>query len=101
MLRDFEEAHIVDCRGKPQIAGATERCIKIFHYSELADGNTRGVLEIDPFPLAGATTFRLSGRKVPERRFESDADLAVELASARWQEWTACRRWASEPNRAL
>ena len=44
-----------------------------------------GTLELDPFPLAGATTFPMRYREVPARRFTSDSDAAVELASARWQ----------------
>ncbi len=42
-------------------------------------------LEIDPFPLVGATTFRAACRYIPDRRYVSDTDLAVELASARWR----------------
>lgn len=45
-----------------------------------------GVLSIDPFPLAGATTLRVPCRDIPARRYVSDADLAVELMSARWGE---------------
>jgi hypothetical protein len=45
-----------------------------------------GELVVDPFPLAGATTFRVSCREIPDRRYRSDVDLAVELASARWGE---------------
>lgn len=48
---------------------------------------SRGTLEISPFPLAGATTFRIPCRRIPDRHFKGDADLAVELASARWREW--------------
>jgi len=39
-----------------------------------------------PFPLAGATTFTLSCRHVPARRYDGDADLAVTLAAARWEQ---------------
>lgn len=41
-------------------------------------------LSLDPFPLAGATTFRIPCRSLPERRYAGDADLAVELAQVRW-----------------
>ena len=44
-------------------------------------------LILDPFPLAGATTFRVPCRYIPDRRYESDTDLAIELASARWTEF--------------
>ena len=43
------------------------------------------MLEITPFPLAGATRFEVPCRTIPERRYEGDADLGVTLASARWQ----------------
>ena len=41
-------------------------------------------LSLDPFPLAGATTFRIPCRSIPDRPYAGDADLAVELAQARW-----------------
>ena len=41
-------------------------------------------LAIDPFPLAGATTFRVPCREIPDRRYTSDSDLAMELAVTRW-----------------
>ncbi|HEV2847087.1 MAG TPA: DUF3891 family protein [Thermoanaerobaculia bacterium] len=46
------------------------------------------VLRLDPFPLAGATTFRVPCRRVPARAFSGDADLGGELATARWGEMT-------------
>jgi hypothetical protein len=39
-------------------------------------------LGLQPFPLAGATTFELSCRTLGERRFESDSALGVALISA-------------------
>lgn len=44
-----------------------------------------GRVELDPFPLAGATTFRLPCRRIPARRYRGEGDLAGELAAARWQ----------------
>ncbi|MEM7050876.1 MAG: DUF3891 family protein [Acidobacteriota bacterium] len=41
---------------------------------------------LHPFPLAGATTFDIPVRRIPQRRYEGDADLGGELAAARWQE---------------
>lgn len=52
------------------------------YHVEVADD----VLSLDPFPLAGATTFRIPCRKIPDRPYRSDTDLGVELASARWTE---------------
>ncbi|HEX7184073.1 MAG TPA: DUF3891 family protein, partial [Thermoanaerobaculia bacterium] len=45
-----------------------------------------GTLFLDPFPLAGATTFRIPCRRIPDRPYTGDADLGVELATARWGE---------------
>ncbi len=41
-------------------------------------------LSIAPFPFAGATTFAVPARVIPHREYDSDADLATELALARW-----------------
>ena len=43
-------------------------------------------LHLDPFPLAGRTSFRVPYRYLPAREYTGDADLAVELATARWRE---------------
>ena len=45
-----------------------------------------GTLRLDPFPLAGATAFRVPCRRIPARRCRGDADLGGELAAARWEE---------------
>ena len=43
-------------------------------------------LHLSPFPLAGATTLRVSYRRIPDRPYRGDADLGGELAAARWKE---------------
>ncbi len=57
------------------------------------DGARRGRFEaasdslfLAPFPLAGATTFRVPCRHIPKRLYRGDADLGGELAAARWGE---------------
>lgn len=45
-----------------------------------------GTLRLDPFPLAGATTFRIPCRRVPARDYGREALLGVELVTARWGE---------------
>ncbi len=45
-----------------------------------------GALDLLPFPLAGATTFRVPCRWLPRRSFRGDADLGGALAAAPWQE---------------
>lgn len=47
-----------------------------------------GSLRLDPFPLAGATTFRIPCRRVAARDYGGDAALGGELAAARWTELT-------------
>jgi len=43
-----------------------------------------GELEIEPFPLAGATTFEIPSRRIADRRYLGEADLASALGAARW-----------------
>lgn len=45
-----------------------------------------GDLALEPFPLAGATTFRVPCRHLPDRPYAGEADLAGDLAAARWEE---------------
>jgi hypothetical protein len=42
-------------------------------------------LRLDPFPLAGTTIVALRERRIEDRRYERDADLAMALAAARWR----------------
>ncbi len=58
-----------------------------FGWSGRREGST---LELDPFPLAGSTSFQIPCRYVPDRRYAGEADLAAELAPARWVE-LSCR----------
>ena len=44
-----------------------------------------GDLVIDPLPLAGATRFRIACRRIENRRYSSDVELATVLARARWE----------------
>jgi hypothetical protein len=41
-------------------------------------------VRLQPFPFAGATTFSIPCRHIPDRPYESDTDLTVELATAHW-----------------
>jgi uncharacterized protein DUF3891 len=43
-------------------------------------------VQLDPFPLAGATTFRVPCRRIALRSYRGDADLGGELAAARFEE---------------
>ena len=44
-----------------------------------------GHLHLDPYPLAGATSFEIPFRQIPDRPYIGDADLGGELAAARWK----------------
>ena len=66
--------------------GLCERWRRSFGRPGLQVRIDRDVVRLEPLSLAGATTFRLPCRWIPERRYSGDSDLAVELASARWQE---------------
>lgn len=45
-------------------------------------------LGIAPFPLAGSTRFEVPARQLARRDYAGDAELASELARARWQRWS-------------
>lgn len=45
-----------------------------------------GMLRLDPFPLAGTTTFRIPCRRIPARDYGREAMLGLELVTARWGE---------------
>ncbi|MEM9557013.1 MAG: DUF3891 family protein [Acidobacteriota bacterium] len=53
---------------------------------DAGDGSDRTTVALDPFPLAGATTFEVDARTIEDRAYAGDAELAVSLASApRWR----------------
>jgi hypothetical protein len=60
-----------------------------FRIAPLSSGEEgTAVVGLAPFPLAGATTFRVGCRRIPARSYRGDADLGGELAAARWEELT-------------
>jgi hypothetical protein len=57
-----------------------------------------GELEIEPFPLAGATTFEIPCRRVANRRYRGETDLAGALGAARWKHFAVrCRPSPTAP----
>lgn len=56
-----------------------------FHRARYEARLAANTLQLEPFPLAGATTFRLNCRWIPQRRYTDGVDLGVELATARWE----------------
>ncbi|MGH9363287.1 MAG: DUF3891 family protein, partial [Thermoanaerobaculia bacterium] len=63
---------------------ASNRWREPFHRHGVAGRFAAGRLALDPFPLAGATTFTIPCRRVPRRAYAGDADLGGALAAARW-----------------
>lgn len=59
-----------------------------YHARLLVEDDALTTMVITPFPLAGATRFRLPCRLLDDRDYTSDVDLGVALASARWDERT-------------
>ena len=55
--------------------------------SGMSENHPTGTLRLGPFPLAGATTFQIACRLIPDRRYAGDADLGTELAIARWRRY--------------
>ncbi len=46
---------------------------------------TGDTVSLEPFPLAGATSFELRGRRIPDRGYSNMTDLGGQLAEARWE----------------
>jgi hypothetical protein len=96
-LEDFERG-LIEENGVPEDELAADyRWIEISDQISLTacttvteKGNTGVGVRVAraPFPLAGATTFRVACRRIPARSYRSDADLGGELAAARWEELT-------------
>ncbi len=62
-------------------------CSNLFDTQEARGVNiSRGGadLRLEPFPLAGTTTFRIPRRIIPRRTYLNAIELAGELATARW-----------------
>ncbi len=66
----------------------SHRFCGVLHTAGGSDVLASNTLLVDPFPLAGATTFRVACRLIPDRHYAGDADLGSELAIARWQHYT-------------
>jgi hypothetical protein len=94
-LEDFERGLIEETGAPEGELAADYRWIELSDQISLAAcravtemGNAGAGVRVtrEPFPLAGATTFRVACRRIPARSYRSDADLGGELAAARWEE---------------
>ena len=63
---------------------ACSRWLEPFEVAGQRGRLTGDTVHLTPFPLAGATTFQVRCRSIPDRRYADPVDLVGELASARW-----------------
>ncbi len=88
--RDYRWIELTDvlslaaCNRGPRAIDACGTRGELVVSDDVEAGSTLG---LDPFPLAGATTFHAACRLIPDRRYAGDADLGVELAAARWRRY--------------
>lgn len=68
--------------------GACSRWPDLFERHGVRARLRDGLLGLDPFPLAGTTTFRIPCRRIAVRDYGGDAALGGELVAARWGELT-------------
>lgn len=85
---DYRFVYFTDLVSLAACSRWSEPFERTFAGDRLCGAFDSGVIHLEPFPLAGATTFRVPCRRIPQRAYTSDLDLAVELAGARWQEQT-------------
>jgi hypothetical protein len=76
--------HWVDLTDLASLA-ACNRWPEPFRRHDVAGRFAGGALALDPFPLAGATTFTIPCRRITRRAYAGDADLGGELAAAHWE----------------
>jgi hypothetical protein len=90
LMEDYRWVEIADQISLIACAGRREPVARHgFRIAPAAAGHTGGgavAVGLAPFPLAGATTFRVACRRIPTRDYRGDADLGGELAAARWEE---------------
>lgn len=68
------------------LTACSRRPVLVERYGFRALLEAGGTLRLDPFPLAGATAFRVPCRRIDARPCRGDADLGGELAAARWED---------------
>jgi hypothetical protein len=69
------------------VCSVSTRPLAVAGWRASVDEGPDGIeLRLEPFPLAGATLLKLRERRIEERRYGRDAELALALATARWRE---------------
>lgn len=82
LAADYRWLHLVDILSLA-LCSRWHRKFTLGPWRLFVDGD---LLEIEPFPLAGATTFSVPCRLIADRSYSSATELATELALARWQD---------------
>lgn len=85
-LSDYPFLHLADLAALMLSMGdawGTEPVERMGHRLALGDDGT--TLHLDPFPLAGATSFRLACRHIPDRTYGGTPDVVEEMIATRWQ----------------
>jgi hypothetical protein len=82
IAQDYEFLHLADTVS----LAVCNRWSRPFRAVETRGHFVDGTVHLEPFPLAGATTFQIPYRHIANRRYAGDADLGAELARARWSE---------------
>ncbi|MEM9290340.1 MAG: DUF3891 family protein [Acidobacteriota bacterium] len=83
-VRDYRFIEWVDLISLAACSGWERR----FERHGLVIESRGDVVGLDPFPLAGATSFKVRCRRIPKRAYRGELDLGSELATARWEEKT-------------
>jgi hypothetical protein len=64
----------------------SERALAVPPWRSRVEATPAGIeLRVDPFPLAGTTVLALRERRIADRSYGGDAELAMALAAARWR----------------
>jgi hypothetical protein len=85
-LADYRFLHLADLAALMLSLGTewgTEPVERMGLRLALSDDAT--TLHLDPLPLAGATSFRLACRHVPDREYSGTKDIVEEMIAARWE----------------
>ena len=68
------------------LAVCTRRKERLEHHG--MNATVKGdLLLLDPFPLAGTTTFQIPVRRIENQPYDSDTQIGSALARARWELW--------------
>jgi hypothetical protein len=82
---DYRYLNLADALSLAYCTG-TRKPLEHHCLTAVVEGDT---LRLEPFPLAGATTFQIPARRIANRPYASDFQAASALARARWDRFPA------------